>query len=110
AGDGGLHAGVQSPRDRPPDQETANFGARLGAENSRRAWGSRDADSSVASKRTGAERARREAVVALPCDPSALRFQVLGSGRRRGAARLGARVILVAARFSRRAGIWPHGN
>ena len=46
-----------------------------------------------------------EAVVALPPDPPDVRVQVLGDGRRRGAARSGARGVLGPPRVPRRPGL-----
>ena len=58
----------------------------------------------------GDRNARRQALVALPPHPPAVRPEVLGVRRRRRAARRRARGVLVGARLRRDSGLRPHGD
>ncbi len=110
AGHRDLHARLQPGRDRRADQEATRLGARVGAEDSRRAEGARAARSRRIRRVRRTEAARREALVALPQDPSRLRPEVLVVRRRRGAARRRARSVLGRARLRRDPGLRPDRN
>jgi len=105
----GVHARIQPRRHRVAGQNPAYFGRRVRAEDPRR----------LARARAACETRGREsepgpalgaAVVAFPGDPSAVRPEVLGLRRRRGAARRRARSLLVRAGLRRRPGLWAHRN
>ena len=104
-----LHARIQPGRYRRADQDAARLGARLGAEDSRRAARARAAGGARGGD-AGAEAARRQAMVAVPAHPSAVRLQVLELRRRRRAARGRARSVLVGARVRRHPGLRAHRN
>ncbi len=89
--------GYNPARDRRADQAAARLGARVGAEDPRRAARARAATRTGIGD-AGAEAALREALVAVPPDPPAVRPQVLELRRRRRAARRRARGVLGRAR------------
>ena len=104
AGHRDLHARLQPGGDRRADQEPEGVGARLGAEDPRRAARARRARR-ARNGDAGAQAARRAPVVALPPRAPRVRHEVLELRRRRGAARARARGVLVRARLRRGAGI-----
>ena len=97
--------------------DAPHLGARVGAQDSRRAARtrpahvSRDAGAAAASRlrpRAAAEGEVVSTLVAVPPRPSRLRIQVLERRGRRGAARPRARGVLGRARVPRRPGLRPH--
>ena len=92
-------------------QRAPHLGARLRAEDARRAAGARAARMvPEASDAAAGRHALDAAMVALPPRAPAVRLEVLGDGRRRGAARPRARGLLGQARIPRGPGLRPHGN
>ena len=83
----------QPPRHRPADSRAAHLGARVGAEDARRAPRPRAARRADGGRACRPGRALGEAVVAAPRCAPALRHEVLGLRRGCGAARPGPRDV-----------------
>ena len=105
-----VHAHASARRHRPADPRAAHLGAGVRTEDPRGPARPHPAGGTGSGRAAAARDALGEALVALPPHPPAVRFQVLGDGRRRGAARSRARGVLGTAGICRRPGLWADGD
>ena len=96
----GVHPQLLARRHRPADPRAADLGAGLRAEDPRGAARLHHPRRAGSGGAAAGRDALGEALVALPPHPPDVRVQVLGDGRRRGAARSRARGVLGPARAS----------